>query len=138
MSIIYLTLLYWYNQASIESYYSIASEGDGDIFASAETLGVIPSRGRLNRQTSFCLPDTLISEYSEFNDLEGDLNSSISDLFSARRMCRLGHQSTLSEHGSILSLSIDKEEIMYDGPVGGGASSSATLPSNSGMDKCIG
>ena len=49
-------------------------------------------------------------------------------------MYRLGHQSTLSEHGSILSLSIDKEEIMYDGPVVGG--SSAVLPSSgSGTDK---
>ena len=64
-----------FTQASIESYYSIASEGDGDIFASSEDVGLRP---RLNRQTSFCLPDTLISEYSEFNE---DFYSSISDLF---------------------------------------------------------
>ena len=46
------------DRASIESYYSFASEGDGDIFASSENL----RRGRVERQSSFCIPDTNISQ----------------------------------------------------------------------------
>ena len=93
-------------QSSIESYYSFASEGDGDIFASSENV----RRGRVQRQTSFCIPDSNISEYSEFNE---DFNSSISDLF---RRGRLENQGTFSEQGSIRSLSIDQEEITYEVP----------------------
>ena len=94
------------DQASIESYYSFASEGDGDIFASSENL----RRGRVERQTSFCIPDTNISQYSEFNE---DFHSSISDLF---RRGRLENQGTFSEQGSIRSLSIDQEEITFELP----------------------
>ncbi len=117
-------------QLSIESYYSIASEGDGDIFASAEHLGLVIQHRRagLNRQASFCLPDTNISDYSEFNN--EDFNSSISELFArggcqsgggggsttGSRRCRLGTQGTFSEQGSIRSLSIDQEDIIYEVP----------------------
>ena len=94
------------DQASIESYYSFASEGDGDIFASSENV----RRGRVERQTSFCIPDSNISQYSEFNE---DFNSSISDLF---RRGRLENQGTFSEQGSIRSLSIDQEEITFELP----------------------
>ena len=94
------------DQSSIESYYSFASEGDGDIFASSENL----RRGRVERQTSFCIPDTNISQYSEFNE---DFHSSISDLF---RRGRLENQGTFSEQGSIRSLSIDQEEITFELP----------------------
>ena len=94
-------------QSSIESYYSFASEGDGDIFASSEN---VRRGGRVQRQTSFCIPDSNISEYSEFNE---DFNSSISDLF---RRGRLENQGTFSEQGSIRSLSIDQEEITFELP----------------------
>ena len=110
-------------QLSIESYYSFASEGDGDIFASAEHL-IGPRRQRigLHRQASFCLPDATgnISDYSEFN--AEDLNSSISELFArgsganSRLRGRLGTQGTFSEQGSIRSLSIDQEDITYEVP----------------------
>ena len=93
-------------QSSIESYYSFASEGDGDIFASSENF----HRGRVERQTSFCIPDSNISDYSEFNE---DFHSSISDLF---RRGRLENQGTFSEQGSIRSLSIDQEEITFELP----------------------
>ena len=66
--------------------------------------------GRVQRQTSFCIPDSNISEYSEFNE---DFNSSISDLF---RRGRLENQGTFSEQGSIRSLSIDQEEITFELP----------------------
>ena len=97
------------HQSSIESYYSFASEGDGDIFASSEN---VRGRGgsRVQRQTSFCIPDSNISEYSEFNE---DFHSSISDLF---RRGRLENQGTFSEQGSIRSLSIDQEEITFELP----------------------
>lgn len=116
-------------QLSIESYYSLASEGDGDIFASVEHLGLVIQHRRagFNRQASFCLPDTNISDYSEFNN--EDLNSSISELFArggchsggggsttGSRRCRLGTQGTFSEQGSIRSLSIDQEDIIYEVP----------------------
>ena len=94
------------DQSSIESYYSFASDGDGDIFASSENV----RRGRVERQTSFCIPDTNISQYSEFNE---DFHSSISDLF---RRGRLENQGTFSEQGSIRSLSIDQEEITFELP----------------------
>lgn len=96
-------------QYSIESYYSIASEGDGDIFASVENLG---RRPRLQRQSSFMIPDSNISAYSELNE---DFHSSISDLFS-KRLARLGTQGTFSEQGSLRSLSIDQEEIIFEVP----------------------
>ena len=100
------------HQASIDSYYSFASEGDGDIFASTENLG--ERRGqRLGRQTSFCIPDSNISEYSEFNE---DFFSSISELFVGRQRGRLENQGTFSEQGSIRSLSIDQEEITFELP----------------------
>ena len=95
-------------QSSIESYYSFASEGDGDIFASSENIR--RGMGRVQRQTSFCIPDSNISEYSEFNE---DFHSSISDLF---RRGRLENQGTFSEQGSIRSLSIDQEEITFELP----------------------
>ena len=99
------------HQSSIESYYSFASEGDGDIFASSENLMGRGERGsRVQRQTSFCIPDSNISEYSEFNE---DCQSSISDLF---RRGRLENQGTFSEQGSIRSLSIDQEEITFELP----------------------
>ena len=98
-------------QSSIESYYSFASEGDGDIFASVENLGL--RKGRVQRQTSFCIPDSNISEYSEFNE---DFNSSISELFCHRQRGRLENQGTFSEQGSIRSLSIDQEEITFELP----------------------
>ena len=96
------------HQASIESYYSFASEGDGDIFGSRES--VRRGGGGVQRQTSFCIPDSNISEYSEFNE---DFHSSISDLF---RRGRLENQGTFSEQGSIRSLSIDQEEITFELP----------------------
>ena len=96
-------------QSSIESYYSFASEGDGDIFASSENVRR-GGLGRVQRQTSFCIPDSNISEYSEFNE---DFQSSISDLF---RRGRLENQGTFSEQGSIRSLSIDQEEITFELP----------------------
>ena len=96
-------------QSSIESYYSFASEGDGDIFASSENVRR-SGGGRVQRQTSFCIPDSNISEYSEFNE---DFHSSISDLF---RRGRLENQGTFSEQGSIRSLSIDQEEITFELP----------------------
>ena len=98
-------------QSSIESYYSFASEGDGDIFASMENLGM--RKGKVQRQTSFCIPDSHISEYSEFNE---DFNSSISELFCHRQRGRLENQGTFSEQGSIRSLSIDQEEITFELP----------------------
>jgi len=98
-------------QSSIESYYSFASEGDGDIFASMENLGI--RKGKVQRQTSFCIPDSHISEYSEFNE---DFNSSISELFGHRQRGRLENQGTFSEQGSIRSLSIDQEEITFELP----------------------
>eukprot|EP00090_Calanus_glacialis_P038643 TRINITY_DN67371_c0_g1_i1.p1 TRINITY_DN67371_c0_g1~~TRINITY_DN67371_c0_g1_i1.p1 ORF type:complete len:950 (+),score=100.15 TRINITY_DN67371_c0_g1_i1:2-2851(+) len=98
-------------QSSIESYYSFASEGDGDIFASMENLGL--RKGKVQRQTSFCIPDSHISEYSEFNE---DFNSSISELFCHRQRGRLENQGTFSEQGSIRSLSIDQEEITFELP----------------------
>ena len=100
------------HQASTDSYYSFASEGDGDIFASMESLG---HRPQLQRQASFCLPDSNISQYSEFNE---DFHSSISELFS-RRLARLGTQGTFSEQGSLRSLSIDQEELQFEGPGAG-------------------
>ena len=99
------------HQSSIESYYSFASEGDGDIFASSENVrGREEGGSRVHRQTSFCIPDSNISEYSEFNE---DFHSSISDLF---RRGRLENQGTFSEQGSIRSLSIDQEEITFELP----------------------
>ena len=98
------------HQSSIESYYSFASEGDGDIFASSENLRGRVGAGKVQRQTSFCIPDSNISEYSEFNE---DFHSSISDLF---RRGRLENQGTFSEQGSIRSLSIDQEEITFELP----------------------
>ena len=99
------------HQSSIESYYSFASDGDGDIFASSENVRGREERGsRVQRQTSFCIPDSNISEYSEFNE---DFHSSISDLF---RRGRLENQGTFSEQGSIRSLSIDQEEITFELP----------------------
>ena len=99
------------HQSSIESYYSFASEGDGDIFASSENVrGRGEGGSRVQRQTSFCIPDSNISEYSEFNE---DFHSSISDLF---RRGRLENQGTFSEQGSIRSLSIDQEEITFELP----------------------
>ena len=100
------------HQASVESYYSFASEGDGDIFASMENIRERRG-GKLGRQTSFCIPDSNISEYSEFND---DFFSSISELFVGRQKGRLENQGTLSEQGSIRSLSIDQEEITFELP----------------------
>ena len=98
------------HQASVESYYSFASEGDGDIFASMDNVA---ERQRLGRQTSFCIPDSNISEYSEFNE---DFFSSISELFVGRQRGRLENQGTFSEQGSIRSLSIDQEEITFELP----------------------
>ena len=98
------------HQASVESYYSFASEGDGDIFASMDNVA---GRQRLGRQTSFCIPDSNISEYSEFNE---DFFSSISELFVGRQRGRLENQGTFSEQGSIRSLSIDQEEITFELP----------------------
>lgn len=100
-------------QASVDSYYSFASEGDGDIFASMENVGERRGGGRLGRQTSFCIPDSNISEYSEFNE---DFFSSISELFVGRQRGRLENQGTFSEQGSIRSLSIDQEEITFELP----------------------
>ena len=97
-------------QSSIDSYCSFASEGDGDIFASTENM---QNRPRLQRQTSFCIPDSHISEYSEFHE---DFHSSISELFGRRYYGRLGTQGTFSEQGSIRSLSIDQEEITFEIP----------------------
>ena len=100
------------HQASVESYYSFASEGDGDIFASMDNVGERKGQ-RLGRQTSFCIPDSNISEYSEFNE---DFFSSISELFVGRQRGRLENQGTFSEQGSIRSLSIDQEEITFELP----------------------
>ena len=102
------------HQASVESYYSFASEGDGDIFASMDNVaGERKGQQRLGRQTSFCIPDSNISEYSEFNE---DFFSSISELFVGRQRGRLENQGTFSEQGSIRSLSIDQEEITFELP----------------------